>query len=83
MISAQDIGYAISAHETLPCNYDGENMDIGFKAKFLIDILSNFPYEDICFEFADPARAALLVSAGPEDPDQDICSLLMPIRIAN
>lgn len=83
VISAQDIGYAISAHETLPCNYDGDNMDIGFKAKFLIDILSNFPYDDICFELADPARAALIVSAGPEDPDQDICSLLMPIRIAN
>lgn len=82
-ISAQDIGYSISAHETIPCQYDGDNMEIGFKATFLIDILSNLPYDDICFELADPARAALIVSAGAEDPEQNICSLLMPVRIAN
>ena len=83
VISAQDTGFSISAHETLPCQYDGEPMDIGFKSTFLIEILSNLPYEEICFELADPARAALIVPAEDHNPDEDICSLLMPIRIPN
>ena len=82
-ISAQDTGFSISAHETLPCQYDGDPMDIGFKSTFLIEILSNLPYEEICFELADPARAALIVAAEDHNPDEDICSLLMPIRIPN
>ncbi|HIZ86468.1 MAG TPA: DNA polymerase III subunit beta [Candidatus Coprenecus stercoravium] len=82
-ISAQDTGFSISAHETLPCQYDGDPMDIGFKSTFLIEILSNLPYDDICFELADPARAALIVAAEDHNPDEEICSLLMPIRIPN
>lgn len=83
VISAQDTGFSISAHETLPCQYDGEPMDIGFKSTFLIEILSNLPYEEVCFELADPARAALIVAAEDHNPDEDIRSLLMPIRIPN
>lgn len=82
-ISAQDIGFAISANETIACQYDGNPMDIGFKAPYLIEILSNLPYDEICFELADPARAALIVSAGETDPKENIRSLLMPIRITN
>ncbi len=82
-ISAQDTGFSISAHETLPCQYDGDPMDIGFKSTFLIEILSNLPYEEICLELADPARAALILAAEDHNPDEDICALLMPIRIPN
>ena len=82
-ISAQDIGFAISAHETIACQYDGSPMDIGFKAPYLIEILSNLPYEEICFELADPARAALIVLATETDSKENIRSLLMPIRITN
>lgn len=82
-ISAQDIGFAISAHEEIPCQYDGQPMDIGFKSPFLVEILSNLPYEDICVELADPARAALIVSATEDDSKEKISSLLMPIRIPN
>ena len=82
-ISAQDIGFAISAHETIACQYDGSPMDIGFKAPYLIEILSNLPYEEICFELADHARAALIVPATETDSKENIRSLLMPIRITN
>jgi DNA polymerase-3 subunit beta len=58
-------------------------MDIGFKAPYLIEILSNLPYEEICFELADPARAALIVPATETDSKENIRSLLMPIRITN
>lgn len=81
LISAQDLGFSMSAHETLPCQYDGQEMEIGFKAPFLLEILSNLPYQNICMELADPARAALIVSADETRPDQDIRALLMPVMI--
>lgn len=81
VISAQDLSFSISAHETLTCQYEGEPMDIGFKSTFLAEILGNLPYEEVKVELADPARAGLILAAGETDPNEDICSLLMPIRI--
>lgn len=81
LISAQDLGFSMSAHETLPCQYDGQEMEIGFKAPFLLEILSNLPYQNICMELADPARAALIVSADEANPGHDIRALLMPVMI--
>ncbi|MBQ2598490.1 MAG: DNA polymerase III subunit beta, partial [Bacteroidales bacterium] len=81
LISAQDLGFSMSAHETLPCQYDGQEMEIGFKAPFLLEILGNLPYQNICMQLADPARAALIVSADEAKPGVDIRALLMPVMI--
>ncbi len=81
IISAQDLTYSISAHETLSCQYDGDAMDIGFKSNFMIEILNNLPFEEICVSLSDPTRAGLILSADEESQNEDICSLLMPIRI--
>lgn len=83
VVSAQDTSFSISAHETILCQYDGAPMDIGFKSVFLIELLSNMPYEELCFEFADPTRAALIIPAEEESQEENICAILMPIRIAN
>ena len=79
-ISAQDLGFSISAHEKTKCQYDGEDLQIGFKSSFLIDILNNLSCSDIVIKFADARRAALLL---PDDDDQQekICAILMPIQI--
>ena len=81
LVSAQDLTFSMSAYETLPCQYDGEEMEIGFKSNFLLEILSNLPYQNICMELADPCRAALIVSADGADPDENVSALLMPVMI--
>jgi len=81
LISAQDLSFSMSAYESIACQYDGDEMEIGFKAPFLLEILSNIPYRNICMELADPARAALIVSADERDPLQDIRALIMPVMI--
>ena len=81
VISAQDLSFSISAHESLNCQYDGDVMDIGFKSTFLVEILNNLPFEDILFELSDPTRAGLILNADQTNTKEDICSLLMPIRI--
>ncbi|MBN2520389.1 MAG: DNA polymerase III subunit beta [Bacteroidales bacterium] len=80
-VSAQDIDFSISAYERLSCQYDGDDMEIGFKSVFLIEILSNLSSPDINLELSDPSRAGLLLPAEKEADDEDVLMLLMPMMI--
>ncbi len=80
-ISAQDIDFSISAYERLSCQYDGDDMEIGFKSVFLIEILSNLSSPDVNLELSDPSRAGLLLPAEKEADDEDVLMLLMPMMI--
>ena len=81
VISAQDIDYSISAVENLICEYGGDEMEIGFKSVFLIEILSNIMSEDVVLELSDPTRAGLLLPKERENEDEDTLMLLMPMMI--
>ncbi len=81
VISAQDIDYSISAVEKLNCEYGGDDMEIGFKSVFLIEILSNISSEDVVLELSDPTRAGLLLPKDKENEDEDLLMLLMPMMI--
>jgi DNA polymerase III subunit beta len=80
-ISAQDIDFSISAYERIKCNYDGDDMEIGFKSLFLIEILSNLTSGDVIFELSDPSRAGIMVPAEVETEGEDVLMLLMPMMI--
>lgn len=80
-ISAQDIDFSISAYEKLPCQYDGEPMDIGFKSVFLVEILTNLESTDIACEMSDPSRAGILTPFEPEDENEDVLMLIMPMVV--
>jgi DNA polymerase-3 subunit beta len=80
-ISAQDLDFSTSANEKINCRYDGEDIEIGFKSVFLIDILSNLSSAEISIELSDPGRAGLFIPVKEEDTDDDLLMLLMPIVI--
>ncbi|MBQ6688167.1 MAG: DNA polymerase III subunit beta [Bacteroidales bacterium] len=82
MISAQDLGFSIAAHETIQCQYDGEELTIGFKSPFIIEILSNMNCGEIVMKFLDSKRAALIVPAEDEEDSEKICGIIMPIMIS-
>lgn len=79
-ISAQDIDFSTSADETIACSYTGAPMSIGFKAPFLIEILSAITSDEVVLELADPARAGLILPTENE-PNQDLLMLLMPMLL--
>ena len=79
-ISAQDIDFSTSAEETITCDYNGTPMAIGFKAPFLIDLLSSITSADVLLKLADPARAGLLLPAENEE-HEDVLMLLMPMLL--
>lgn len=80
-ISAQDLGFAIAAYEKISCEYNGDDLTIGFKSSFLTDILGNMACERIVMKFADSRRAALIVPSADEVTENTICGILMPIMI--
>ena len=80
-ISAQDIDFSISANERLSCQYDGDDMEIGFKSTFLIEILANLASNDVILELSDPTRAGILLPSEIANENEDTLMLLMPMMI--
>jgi len=81
IVSAQDIDFSISAYERIKCQYDGEDIEIGFKSVFLLEILANLGSEEVIMELADPSRAGLFLPGATENESEDLLMLLMPMMI--
>ncbi len=81
VVSAQDIDFSISAYERIKCQYEGEEIEIGFKSVFLLEILANITSQDVMIELADPTRAGLFLPAVTENDSEDLLMLLMPMMI--
>ncbi len=80
-VSAQDVDFSISAYERHKCLYEGDDMEIGFKSVFLIEILSNIASQDVVIELADPTRAGLFLPSETSNEDEDLLMLLMPMMM--
>lgn len=81
VVSAQDIDFSISAYERINCQYEGEEIEIGFKSVFLLEILANIGSQEVIIEMADPTRAGLILPAENENESEDLLMLLMPMMI--
>ena len=79
-ISSEDIDFSNEAHERLSCQYEGEDMEIGFNAKFLIEMLNNLSGEEVTIEMSTPNRAGLLVPQ-TNDEKEDVLMLVMPVML--
>lgn len=62
-LTAQDIDYSAAAEDNIPCNYTGDSIEIGFKAPFLLDLLSNVHTDEVVMELADSTRPGLFLPA--------------------
>ena len=80
-ISAQDRGFSIAAYEKMECSYESDEISIGFKSNFLIEILSNMDCNDIVMKFSDSKRATLIVPSEDEAESEKLCGILMPITL--
>jgi DNA polymerase-3 subunit beta len=79
-LSAEDIDFANEANERLTCNYSGEDMEIGFNSRFLMEMLNNIDSSEIRLEMSEPSRAGLLIPADMGE-DEDILMLVMPVML--
>ncbi len=81
-ISAEDLDFSNEAKETLACDHDGEDIEIGFNAKFLVEMLSNVSSKSITLHMSAPNRAGLIIPADKND-NEDILMLVMPVMLNN
>jgi DNA polymerase-3 subunit beta len=83
LVSAEDIDFSNEADEKLRCDFAaGEDMEIGFNAKFLIEGLNNLHSSKVTFKLSEPNRAGLLVPS-ETDSNEDILMLIMPVMLNN
>ncbi|MGZ8469810.1 MAG: DNA polymerase III subunit beta [Gemmatirosa sp.] len=76
-VQTPDLG---EAADELPIRYDGDQLDIGFNASYLLEILRYIPTEEVRLTFKAPERAATVEPEGWSDPAKYLC-LVMPLRL--
>ena len=81
-LTAQDLDFSYSANESLPCNYEGTQITIGFKSTFLVEILSNLDTASVLIELADSTRSGVFKPVEEDDNSvADTLMILMPMLI--
>jgi DNA polymerase-3 subunit beta len=81
ILSAEDIDYSNEAKERLNCNYEGDDIEIGFNSKFLLEMLNNLDSDEIRVEMSAPNRAGIILPVNTESKDEDILMLIMPVML--
>lgn len=80
-ISAEDVDYSNKADERLSCDYQGDDMQIGFNSRFLTEMLSNLSSDDVALAMSLPNRAGILTPADGLDEGEHITMLVMPVML--
>ncbi len=77
-ISAKDLDFSNEANEDIHCEYSGESMQIGFNAKFLIEMLGVLQADSIKIEMSNPNKAGIILPAEQEE-NENLLMLIMPV----
>ena len=81
LLTAEDKDYYNEAKERLSCNYDGDDIEIGFNSRFFQEMLGNLNQSEILLEMSAPNRAGIITPIDNQNPDEDILMLLMPVML--
>ncbi|MCP4566154.1 MAG: DNA polymerase III subunit beta [FCB group bacterium] len=79
MLSTTNTDVGGEAKESLPCEYNGETIEIGYNAGYISDILSKIEGEEVIFELSSAVSAGIIYST--DTPKEDFICLLMPLRL--
>ena len=79
-VAAEDVDFGGEAKEKVPCHYDADELEIGFNATYVADILSHIESDDVVFKFSSAVRAAI-ISPEAGNKDEDVLMLVMPMRL--
>jgi DNA polymerase-3 subunit beta len=79
-VSAEDIDFENEAQEKLTCHYEGEDMEIGFNSKYLLEMLNNVDNSQLNLEMSQPNRAAVILPT-TQETDEDVLMLIMPMML--
>jgi DNA polymerase-3 subunit beta len=80
-ISAEDLDFANKADERLSCDYQGDDMQIGFNSRFLSEMLNNLNSNEVLIEMSLPNRAGILTPIDGTDEGEKVTMLVMPVML--
>jgi len=78
-VQTPDLG---EAQDELPVTYEGEPLEIGFNAMYLLEILKYMPTDEVRLSFKAPERATTVEPVGWSDP-ASYMALVMPLRLVD
>ena len=81
VLNAEDVDYNSEAKERLVCEYKGDDIEIGFNARFLDEMLNNVQSNEVKIAMSAPNKASLLMPYGVENNTEDLLMLLMPVML--
>lgn len=82
-ISAEDLDFSNEAAERLTCSYAGDDMEIGFNSRFLVEMLTNIDSDEAIIEMSAPNRAGILLPTQKSGDAEDTLMLVMPVMLNN
>jgi DNA polymerase-3 subunit beta len=79
-IRVEDIEQGNEGSESVPCEFTGEPMDIGYNASYVQDMLRQIDTPDVRFELGSPTSAGI-VKPTEQEEHEDLLMLIMPVRL--
>jgi len=80
-VSAEDFDYSNKAEERLGCEYLGDDLQIGFNSRFLIEMLNNISCDEIKLSMSLPNRAGIITPIDHLDDGEEVTMLVMPVML--
>ena len=81
-MTAEDIDFGSDAKEKISCDYNGEELEIGFNSAYVVDVLTHMETDEVEFKLSSPNRAAILSPRVPKE-GENLLMLIMPVRLNN
>ena len=79
-LSAQDVDFSFEGNERMNCQYDGEDLQIAFNARFLIEMLSAADTNEVVIELSTPTKAGILKPTEQAE-NEELLMLVMPLML--
>ncbi|WP_205508080.1 DNA polymerase III subunit beta [Longitalea arenae] len=79
-LTAQDIDFSFEGNERMKCQYNGEDLQIAFNAKFLIEMLGATDTEDVTVELSTSTKAGI-IRPGDQEENEELLMLVMPLML--
>lgn len=79
-LAAQDVDFSFEGNERMKCHYSGEDLQIAFNAKFLIEMLNAADSDEITMELSTPTKAGIL-KPQDQEKEEELLMLVMPLML--
>lgn len=81
-LKATDSNFCTQAVEEVPCDFNHNEMVIGFSAPYLMEIFNTLFTTDVVVKLSDPSRPGVFLPS-ENDPDTELLMLLMPMNVSD